>query len=108
MQKLTGQKGTTVGFRVKETIKTQLLFVQFVCVCVSWSDLSEEEMMDLALQLSEKEASAAALRLQREEDEDVMKAIEESVSTDPEHLEPLMIRHMTREQNRRGSDNVAE
>lgn len=59
--------------------------------------------MDLALQLSEQEASVAALRLQKEEEEDVMKAIKESVSTDPEHLEPLMIRHVAREQNRKGS-----
>lgn len=37
--------------------------------------------MDLALQLSQHEASVAALQLQRREEEDVMKAIQESVST---------------------------
>lgn len=51
-------------------------------MCVRWSELSEEEMMDLALQLSQQEASVAVLQLQRREEEDVMKAIEESVSTD--------------------------
>lgn len=40
--------------------------------------------MDLALQLSQQEASVAALELQRREEEDVMKAIQESVSTDPQ------------------------
>lgn len=42
--------------------------------------MTEEEMMDLALRLSEQEASFTALRLQKEE-EAVMKAIQESVST---------------------------
>lgn len=42
--------------------------------------MTEEEMMDLALQLSKQEASNTALRQQRE-DEDVMKAIQESVSS---------------------------
>lgn len=46
------------------------------------SDMTEEEMMDLALRLSEQEAAvAAALRLRREE-EDMRKAIQESVSTE--------------------------
>lgn len=36
--------------------------------------------MDLALQLSQQEASVAAVQLQRREEEDVMKAIQESVS----------------------------
>ncbi|XP_053297910.1 BRCA1-A complex subunit RAP80 [Pleuronectes platessa] len=40
-------------------------------------EMTEEEMMDLALRLSEQEASNTALQLQREE-EAVMKAIEES------------------------------
>lgn len=43
--------------------------------------------MDLALQLSQQEASVTALQLQRREEEDVMKAIEESVSTDLSQLE---------------------
>lgn len=43
--------------------------------------MTEEEMMDLALRLSKQEASITALRLQEEEEEDVMKAIQESVST---------------------------
>ena len=50
---------------------------------VTWSvfpEMTEEEMMDLALRLSEQEASNTARRLQREE-EAMMKAIEESVST---------------------------
>lgn len=42
-------------------------------------ELSEEEMMDLALQLSQQEASVTALQLQRREEEDVMKAIKESM-----------------------------
>lgn len=45
------------------------------------SEMTEEEMMDLALRLSEQEASVAAIRLQKEEEEAMMKAIEESVST---------------------------
>lgn len=49
--------------------------------------------MDLALQLSQQEASVAALQLQKKEEEDVMKAIQESVSTDPEQLEPLLLGH---------------
>ncbi|MEQ2287531.1 hypothetical protein AMECASPLE_013554 [Ameca splendens] len=40
--------------------------------------MTEEEMMDLALQLSKQEASNTALKKQRE-DEDVMKAIQESM-----------------------------
>lgn len=43
--------------------------------------MTEEEMMDLALRLSEQEASITALRLQKEE-EAMMKAIHESVSTE--------------------------
>lgn len=49
--------------------------------------MTEEEMMALALRLSEQEASVAALKLQQEEDA-VMKAIEESVSTDEIFLAP--------------------
>ncbi|XP_076024533.1 uncharacterized protein uimc1 isoform X4 [Genypterus blacodes] len=41
-------------------------------------EMTEEEMMDLALRLSQQEASVAALKLQQEE-EAVMKAIEESM-----------------------------
>uniref|UniRef100_A0A8D0APX6 BRCA1-A complex subunit RAP80 n=1 Tax=Sander lucioperca TaxID=283035 RepID=A0A8D0APX6_SANLU len=41
-------------------------------------EMTEEEMMDLALRLSEKEASAAAFRQQQEE-EAMMKAIQESM-----------------------------
>lgn len=44
-------------------------------------------MMDLAVQLSQQEASVAALQRQRREEEDVKKAIQESVSIDPEQLE---------------------
>jgi len=44
-----------------------------------FSEMSEEEMMDLALRLSEQEASVNALRVQQEE-EAMMKAIQESVS----------------------------
>lgn len=47
---------------------------------LSLSEMTEEEMMDLALHLSKQEASVTALRLQKEEEEDVMKAIQESVS----------------------------
>ncbi|XP_038161001.1 BRCA1-A complex subunit RAP80-like [Cyprinodon tularosa] len=45
---------------------------------VEQKEMTEEEMMDLALQLSKQEASNTALRQQRE-DEDVMKAIQESM-----------------------------
>lgn len=38
-------------------------------------------MIDLALRLSEQEASLVAIRRQKEEDEAMMKAIQESVST---------------------------
>lgn len=59
--------------------------------------------MDLALQLSQQEASVVALQLQRREEEDVMKAIQESVSIDPE-VESLLMGHkhlfFTSEQNR--------
>ncbi|XP_030010559.1 BRCA1-A complex subunit RAP80 isoform X2 [Sphaeramia orbicularis] len=41
-------------------------------------EMTEEEMMDLALRLSEREASMTALKL-REEEEDMMKAIQESM-----------------------------
>lgn len=41
-------------------------------------EMTEEEMMDLAVQLSKQEASNSALRKQQE-DEDVMKAIQESM-----------------------------
>lgn len=43
--------------------------------------MTEDEEMDLALQLSKQEASNTALR-QQQEDENVMKAIQESVSSD--------------------------
>lgn len=49
--------------------------------------MTEEEMMDLALRLSEQEASITALRLQKEE-EAMMKAIHESVSTASALLAP--------------------
>lgn len=59
--------------------------------------------MDLALQLSQQEASVAALQLQKREEEDVMKAIQESVSTDLEQQDPLLMGHkhlvFTSEQN---------
>lgn len=42
--------------------------------------MTEDEMMDLALRLSEQEAGITASRLQQEE-EAVMKAIRDSVST---------------------------
>lgn len=42
------------------------------------NEMTEEEMMDLALRLSEQEASVTALR-RRQEEEEVMKAIEESM-----------------------------
>lgn len=42
-------------------------------------EMSEEEMMDLALRLSEQEASATALRRQQEEEEAMMRAIKESM-----------------------------
>lgn len=44
-------------------------------------EMTEEEMMDLAMRLSEQEASVTASRLQQEE-EAMMKAIQESVSTE--------------------------
>lgn len=49
-----------------------------------FAEMSEEEMMDLALRLSEQEASATALRRQQEEEEAMMRAIKESVSTELE------------------------
>uniref|UniRef100_A0A3Q1F4T6 Ubiquitin interaction motif containing 1 n=2 Tax=Acanthochromis polyacanthus TaxID=80966 RepID=A0A3Q1F4T6_9TELE len=42
------------------------------------NEMTEEEMMDLALRLSEQEASVTALR-RRQEEEEVMKAIEQSM-----------------------------
>lgn len=54
--------------------------MSFVDLPFWFSEMTEEEMMDLALRLSEQEASVAAIRLQKEEEEAVMKAIEESVS----------------------------
>lgn len=67
--------------------------------------------MDLALQLSQQEASVTALQLQRREEADVMKAIEESVSTDLSQLElKLSMGHkhlfFSREQNREHSVGV--
>lgn len=59
--------------------------------------------MDLALQLSQQEASVAALQMQKREEEDMMKAIQESVSTDLEQQDPLLMGHkqlvFTSEQN---------
>lgn len=52
-------------------------------MCV-FAEMSEEEMMDLALRLSEQEANATALRRQQEEEAAMMKAIKESVSTELE------------------------
>ncbi|XP_056267306.1 uncharacterized protein uimc1 isoform X2 [Pseudoliparis swirei] len=46
-------------------------------------EMSEEEMMDLALRLSEQEASVNALRVQQEE-EAMMKAIQESMGSQTE------------------------
>lgn len=56
----------------------------FVHLPLSSSEMTEEEMIDLALHLSEQEASIVAIRRQKEEEEAMMKAIQESVST--EHL----------------------
>lgn len=39
-------------------------------------------MIDLALRLSEQEASIVAIRRQKEEEEAMMKAIQDSVSTE--------------------------
>ncbi|XP_054873076.1 BRCA1-A complex subunit RAP80 isoform X2 [Amphiprion ocellaris] len=47
------------------------------------NEMTEEEMMDLALRLSEQEASVTALR-RRQEEEEVMKAIEESMVDQPQ------------------------
>ncbi|KAL6098400.1 uimc1 [Pungitius sinensis] len=48
-------------------------------------DMTEEEMMDLALRLSEQEAGVAALRLQQEE-EAMRKAIQESMDNQTQSL----------------------
>lgn len=45
--------------------------------------MTEEEMIDLALRLSEQEARIVAIRRQEEEEEAMKKAIQESVSTTP-------------------------
>ncbi|XP_044226418.1 BRCA1-A complex subunit RAP80 isoform X1 [Thunnus albacares] len=50
-------------------------------------DMTEEEMMDLALRLSEQEASVSALRQQQEE-EAVMKAIQESMVSQTQPCPP--------------------
>lgn len=50
-------------------------------VHLSSSEMTEEEMIDLALHLSEQEASIVAIRQQKEDEEAMMKAIQESVST---------------------------
>lgn len=55
--------------------------------------MTEEEMMDLALRLSEQEASITALRLQKEE-EAMMKAIQDSVSTESTLLVQYEYIHM--------------
>lgn len=44
--------------------------------------------MDLALRLSEHEASIAALRMQEDEEEAMLKAIQESVSAESDHVSP--------------------
>ncbi|XP_035522434.1 BRCA1-A complex subunit RAP80 isoform X3 [Morone saxatilis] len=49
--------------------------------------MTEEEMMDLALRLSEQEASVTALRLQKEE-EAMMKAIHESMASQTQPCPP--------------------
>ncbi|XP_041658078.1 BRCA1-A complex subunit RAP80 isoform X2 [Cheilinus undulatus] len=51
-------------------------------------EMTEEEMMDMALRLSEQEASITALRLQKEE-EAVMKAIQESMVSQTQPCAPL-------------------
>ncbi|XP_035522438.1 BRCA1-A complex subunit RAP80 isoform X4 [Morone saxatilis] len=50
-------------------------------------EMTEEEMMDLALRLSEQEASVTALRLQKEE-EAMMKAIHESMASQTQPCPP--------------------
>ncbi|XP_051256350.1 BRCA1-A complex subunit RAP80 [Dicentrarchus labrax] len=50
-------------------------------------EMTEEEMMDLALRLSEQEASITALRLQKEE-EAMMKAIHESMASQTQPCPP--------------------
>lgn len=50
-------------------------------MCFFFLEMTEEEMMDLALRLSEQEASVTASRQQQEEVA-MKKAIQESVSTD--------------------------
>ncbi|KAM9348562.1 uncharacterized protein uimc1 [Symphorus nematophorus] len=50
-------------------------------------EMTEEEMMDLALRLSEQEASITALRLQKEE-EAMMKAIQESMVSQTQPCPP--------------------
>ncbi|KAM4620888.1 uncharacterized protein uimc1 [Polymixia lowei] len=50
-------------------------------------EMTEEEMMDLALRLSEHEASVAALRRQQEEDA-MMKAMEESMGSQTQPCPP--------------------
>lgn len=52
----------------------------FVHLSLSSSEMTEEEMMDLALHLSKQEASNVAIRQQKEDEEALMKAIQESVS----------------------------
>lgn len=54
---------------------------EFKRLSLSSSEMTEEEMIDLALRLSEQEASIVAIRRQKEEEEAMMKAIRESVST---------------------------
>lgn len=56
-------------------------FSDFHGLSLWFSEMTEEEMLDLALQLSKQEASSAALRMQQEE-EDIKKAIEQSVSVE--------------------------
>ncbi|XP_029303348.1 BRCA1-A complex subunit RAP80 isoform X3 [Cottoperca gobio] len=51
------------------------------------NEMTEEEMMDLALRLSEQEASVTALRLQQEE-EAMMKAIQESIVSQTQPCPP--------------------
>lgn len=53
---------------------------EFEGLSLSSSEMTEEEMIDLALRLSEQEASIVAIRRQKEEEEAMMKAIQDSVS----------------------------
>uniref|UniRef100_A0A8C2X6K2 BRCA1-A complex subunit RAP80 n=1 Tax=Cyclopterus lumpus TaxID=8103 RepID=A0A8C2X6K2_CYCLU len=56
-------------------------------------EMTEEEMMDLALRLSEQEASVTALRVQQEE-EAMMKAIQESMGNQTQPCPPSQSRRL--------------